>query len=314
MLNTYRIFKKKTALVLGGGAARGIAHLGVIDHIIKNNIKFDAIFGTSAGAIYGSLYAIHQNIEEALKKYKEVIEGVELPDFNDLRYYDESGIKKTLKNMYQSIRKGAWVIKGALRQSLIDRGMFEKILEVFYSDINLEDLPIKTYIIATDLVSGKDIIFTHGELVPIVQGSSSIIGVLPPVEYQNHLLVDGGTTAKLPVFQAIMLGYDKIIAVDVGSTFKEIDKFANVIEVFSRVEKISANRFHQENLRLADLVIRPQVDDIEWFDFKKTDIIFNRGLSKANEMGTDLKNLNDKLFIKRKRLKSDYFNNFCKIV
>lgn len=311
IIKKFNPFNRKTALVLGGGAARGIAHFGVIDFLIKNEIRFDAIVGTSAGAIYGGLFALHGSIDGAVKRYKEVMEGFQLPDFDGLKYHDETGIKNTIKNMYQSIKKGAWVIKGVIRQSLIDEGMFEKLLDVFFGNNELEKLSVRTYVVATDLKSGKDIIFSKGRLAPIVQGSSSIAGLLPPVKYQGMVLIDGGTTAKLPVLHAIKLGYDKIIAVDVGLTFKEIERFNNVIDVFSRIEKIACNRFHENNLRLADIIIRPQVDDLEWFDFKKTDILFKRGFSKAVEMKSDLTKFNKKLVFREKKVFNLNFDKYC---
>ncbi len=313
ILDKFNPFGQKTALVLGGGGARGIAHLGVIEYLMQNHISFDAVFGTSAGALFGSLYAMTQDAQKALFKYREVIEDIDFPEFEKVQADGEPGIKNTVRNMYYSIKKSAWVIRGVIRQSLIERGLFEELLDVFFGDTFLEDLPVRTYIIATDMITGKDIVFTRGKLSPIVQGSSSIAGVLPPVEYKGRMLIDGGTTAKLPVAQAVMMGFNRIIAVDVGSAFKEVDKFNNAIDIFSRIEKIASRRFHFDNTNLADILIRPQLDDLNWYDFKKIDIIYNRGFSKATEMASNLRRFERSLFVKRKHIPESRFMKFCSI-
>lgn len=314
VLNKIPFFKQKTVLVLGGGGARGIAHLGVIEYLVQNRISFDAIIGTSAGALFGSLYAMYNSVEKALSKYREVMDEVDLPDFESSKSSNEPGIRNAVRNMYQSIKKSAWVIKGVIRQSLVDKGMFEEILDVYFGDARLEDLTLKTYIVATDLVTGKDIIFSRGMLAPVIQGSSSIAGILPPVDYQGRVLIDGGTTAKLPVIYAVLLGFKRIIAVDVGSIFKENNNFSNAIDIFSRIEKLTSHRFHIDNISLADILIKPQLEDLSWYDFKKTDIIYNRGFSAANMMGPEIKRFSRRIIPGKKYIPAEKVMGFCEII
>lgn len=162
--------KQKMALVLGGGSARGIAHVGVIKYLEEIHQKPDLIIGTSMGALVGAFYAIGHTSEEMQKIPEEVaVFGLVDPDFS------EGGIK------------GNKVVR---------------FLEKYFGDKTFADCVIPLKIIATNLDTGEKIVFTKGKLVDAVRASISIPGAFVPFKYEWMTLVDGGIVANLAVEEA----------------------------------------------------------------------------------------------------------------
>ena len=180
--------RKKISLVLSGGGARGIAHIGVIEELEKQGYQIHAIAGSSMGALVGGIYAAGK-----LKEFKEWI--LELDKMDVFKLID-----------FTLIRNG--FVKG-------DK-VFNKLKE-FVPDINIEDLSIAYFAIATDVTNKKEFVFNNGNLLKAMRASVAIPNVLTPVKMDEMILIDGGVINNIPLNHAKRSDDDLLIAVNVNA-------------------------------------------------------------------------------------------------
>lgn len=194
---------EKVGLVLSGGAAFGLAHIGVIKELEKNNIPIDYITGTSMGALIGGLYSAGittQKMEELLKKFtRRMITDIDL-----------------------------FAISGG---GLLHGRKVTNILKSLIADINIEDCKIPFRAIATDLYAGEKYVFKSGNLVTAIRASISIPGIFKPVKIGKKVLVDGGAADNLPVDDVREMGAEKVIAVDVCTYYKKKTNIKSAIDI-----------------------------------------------------------------------------------
>ncbi|MGC8764116.1 MAG: patatin-like phospholipase family protein [Acidobacteriota bacterium] len=262
------------ALVLGGGGARGFAHLGVLKVLEREGIPVDLLVGCSAGALVGSLYAFagsSEAAEEALLAYTSS------PDFQDGRYRDiqtiaplekpkEEGFFRRLKRAYKT---AAFFASTLLRESYVKPEEFAANVAGILPDRNIEDSPIPLCIVAADLQTGDEVLLREGPLRLAVQASSAIAGVFPPVRWGGRDLVDGGFVDKVPVEAALRLGADVVIAVDVSLDVAfdgNLDRRGTTLT--TRASAILSEALTQAQVRFADVVIRPDIRKVHWADFR----------------------------------------------
>jgi len=238
--------KTKIGLVLSGGGARGLAHIGVLKVFERENISFDYIAGTSMGAILGAAYASGKTVEE--------IEDVAL---------NFSRRSELIKLLDLSPRK----------RGLLEGHKVREFLGRFFGDITtFEQLQIPMSINAVDLWTGKEIVFTRGELLPALYASSAIPGIFSPVSFQNYFLVDGGVLNNLPVDRAREMGADFIIAVNVHSELTmESDHSSDQVGFSVRIPGffwdsynsllIMMNEMTQQRIRIAkpEIILSPKM-------------------------------------------------------
>ena len=220
----------KVALVLGGGAARGFAHIGAIKALEAQGIVPDLVVGTSAGAVVGALYAAGNGGFELQKLAIQMEEG----QVSDWSLPDRG------------------VIRGEALQNFINNAIGQR---------PLEKLPRLFGVVATDLQSGEAMVFRIGNTGMAVRASSSVPGVFQPVKINGREYVDGGLVSPVPVKAARDMGADFVIAVDIsdqprhGSTKSTIDVLLQTFAIMGQ----SIGRYE---LRGADVVIRPQTAGI----------------------------------------------------
>lgn len=203
---------KKIALVLSGGGARGIAHIGVIEELEKHGYEITSIAGTSMGALVGGFYALGK-----LEEYKEWL--FTLDRFKVFSLFDF-----TLS--WQGFVKGDKVLK--------------KIQE-FISDKNIEELPIPYAAVAVDIIQNKEIVFTSGSVFDAIRASISIPTVFTPVKTEHGLLVDGGVLDNLPVQYVSRTEGDLLVAVNVNANVPVVKP-----EILSKDEKEKASVYQQK--------------------------------------------------------------------
>jgi NTE family protein len=204
--------KKNVSLVLSGGGARGIAHIGVIEELEKQDFNIHSIVGTSMGALIGGVYALGK-----LKEYKDWILKLDKLDVFKLLDFTLSG---------QGFVKGDKV--------------FEELKE-FIPESNIEDLEINYSATATDLTNKKEILFTKGNIYDAIRASIAIPNVLTPFKYKNAILVDGGVVNNIPVNHAKRIKNDILISVNVNADIP-------LINVKQKKNKDSDISFYQRTL------------------------------------------------------------------
>ncbi len=253
----------KIGLALGGGGARGLAHIGVLRVLEKNNIPIYQISGTSIGAIVGGLYAKYRDIDKVEAYLYHLVESPVFKNLN-LDSFDpeteESGYWKEVINSAQRNLSflRMWRYPSAINNSIVN-GIFKK-----YPDDPIEALPIKFAAVATDLISGREIVIVEGSLKQAVIASSSIPGLFPPVEKSNAKLVDGGISDLVPVYVTRGQGSEYVIAVDVTKSLEDIEPLTNGLSIIDRSQTILAFQLARERLAGADLVIRPSSIRFSW--------------------------------------------------
>jgi NTE family protein len=238
--------KPKIALALGGGAARGFAHIGVIKVLEAHGIVPDIIVGTSAGSVVGSLYAGGYSGFELQKI------GLQL---------DEALITDW------SLSTKGLVLRGESLQNYINKTLGQR---------PIEKLPKKLGIVATQLQTGKMIVFQTGNTGMAVRASSSVPGVFQATNISGQDYVDGGLTSPVPVAAAKLMGADKIIAVDISSQ-PEFGSTLGTIDILLQTFSIMGKSISQYELTQADVVIRPELGHIKGTDFQSRNLSILEG-------------------------------------
>jgi NTE family protein len=225
------------ALALGGGAARGFTHIGVIEVIESLGVRPEWVVGTSAGSLVGALYASGMSVLE-LKKQALALDEAELGDWTIT---------------------GRGPLKGEAIERLVNRLIANKPMESF---------PIKFAAVATDLFNGKPIYFTRGNAGQAVRASSAVPGVFEPVSIRGRDYVDGGLVSPIPVSAARALGATKVIAVDISAKpkFQSTDSMP---QMFLQTFAIMGQQMGAIELARADVAIVPEVGDLSAGDFSQ---------------------------------------------
>lgn len=281
--------KLKVALALGGGGARGLAHIGVLKVLERENIPIDIITGTSMGAIIGGVYALKKDIsaiEKVAEKYSKISE------FNIDFSFNEKGEKDKsffLKKMSDFLKKG-YILNLELRRKYIDDGEgIKKIIKELVDDKTFSDTKIPFATVAADLVKGEKVILNQGKLFDALLASSSIPGMFPPVILDKKILVDGGIVDVVPIEVAQSLGANFVIAVSVSQSIKKRREFSNAVEIFFRSDSITSAELRKLQLSFADVLITPKVGRFHWSDFSKPEQCIREGEMAAQDAISELK-------------------------
>lgn len=251
----------RVALVLGGGGARGLAHVGVLEELENANIPIDLIVGCSAGSLVGSLYADYPNAAY-LKALLPLLCRNILMDFN------------------------IWEARYGLCQG---RSM-RKFLRTHLSAKNFNELQIPFYVVATDLCTGELVPIGGGPIIPAVEASCSIPFVFSPVELHGRILVDGCVIDPIPVRIARQIGAELVIAVDLQKLLPRTVP-SNLFGIAIRCIEITFLWQSELFARDADVLIRPELGDIGCFDDAYNQIIYQAGKKAAREVIPQIKEL-----------------------
>jgi len=280
--------RPKVGLVLAGGGARGLSHVGVIKVLEENQIPIDVISGTSMGAIVGALYASGYSADEL----EEITNGLDWADvFNDAtarsretfrRKSDDFGF---LTDYKVTFRDGKIVLPKGIIQGQNLFLELSRLLATTRSIGKFEDLPIPFRLVATDLETGKPVVMTDGDLATAVFGSMAIPGVIPPVERDGHLLIDGGLVNNVPIDLARQLGADIVIVVNVGTEAKPAEEISNFVDVLRQTQILltqSTIDFQLSTMASDDILLLPDFEGLSATSFDQTAALIARGEAAAN--------------------------------
>ncbi|MEA2022114.1 MAG: patatin-like phospholipase family protein [Candidatus Caldatribacteriota bacterium] len=281
--------KLKVGLALGGGGARGLAHIGVLKVLERENIPIDLITGTSMGAIIGGVYALKKDIfaiEKIAEKYSKISE------FNiDFSFSEKERKDKPffLKKMSDFLKKG-YILNLELRRKYINDGEgAKKIIKDLVYDRTFTDTKIPFAAVAADLVKGEKVIIREGKLFDALLASTSIPGMFPPVILNKKTLVDGGIVDVVPIKAAQSLGANFVIAVSVSQSIKKRFEFNNAVDILFRSDSITSAELRKLQLSFADIVITPKVGRFHWSDFSKPEQCVREGEVAAQNAISEIK-------------------------
>lgn len=251
--------KPLVALVLGAGSARGLAHIGVIQVLLEEDIAFDFIVGSSMGAMVGAIYA----------------SGA------DIYMFDK---------MIEHMNTGLMVDVQVPRFGFVAGKRINSFICLLTKNKTFHDLQPPVMVVATDLISGQRIVFDEGPVAEAVRASISIPGVFTPVRKDDMVLVDGAVIDRLPVEVAKDRGADIVIAVDV--TFGPDKKVTinNTMDVFMTALDIMQKHHFDTIGPQADILIQPAVGHIASRDFERSREIVDIGRAATLEKVAEIKN------------------------
>lgn len=263
----------RTALVLGGGGARGMAHVGVLDVLREAKFQPDLIVGTSMGAIAGAAYALDPGAATLSARFVELcnessVLRVERRFSALIGEARQAGWRGRISGLVGNVRKLIVWNRHAMAQSLVDGMILSEMIDRLIDHAHFDATRIPFYAVTFDLNQGSDVVIGSGDMGLALRASSAIPGVLAPVCVDGRLLVDGSVFQELPTPIARRLGADFVIAVDVG---REVDPRApsSSAEVVQRVLHHRGDRIRRENRALADVVISPGVAGVHWSEFSR---------------------------------------------
>lgn len=273
----------KFGLALGGGGARGLAHIGVLKVLEQKGIEIHSITGCSMGAIVGGLYAYFGSVKQVEDFIMDIINH---PKFLELEIDKLSENHKPDKNYFEQffdyVGTRVQALRALNRLSYFDEELTDEMYSVI-PDVPVENFKIKFSAIATDLISGEEINFPEGSLRKIIKASSAIPGIFPPVKYNNYFLIDGSASGSVPAGKVRDIGADRVLAIDVTRELKIIEEPKNVFEILYRAEDISSYHLSMIRLEEANLVISPDVKKLSWADFDEAEKIIAAGEKVAND-------------------------------
>lgn len=264
--------RRKVGLALGGGAARGLAHIGVLEAFEKHGLPIDMISGTSMGAIIGAIYALEPSVEALKARFQAYLASDAFKETRFNQLGDQNGEDAGMfERLLQLAWKGLFYTLVVTRQSYYGKSTSRQNFALMIDDLTFEDTRIPFCTTALDLVSGQEVVFTSGDLRRAVSASCAIPGLLPPVEENGGLLVDGGWIDAVPVAPAFGLGADVVIAVDVASKLDPCGDLDSALDIIGRADSIARWALSTERCRQASLVVRPQNKGSHWADFSQFD-------------------------------------------
>lgn len=269
-------------LALGGGAARALAHIGVIKVLTQARIPIHIISGCSFGALVGGCYAANGDIHEF---ENQVINHIDSDDFrkkafDSLRQSRDKGEKF---NFSRFLRKGVYYSRLLLKQSFFSKEEYAHDLKAVIPDVQIKAMPLIFGCNAVDIHSGHEKEFASGPLQSSIMASCAIPGIFPPITLEGRTYIDGGWVNSIPVSLARKLGSDFVIAVDVSYTVETRRGFTSGMDVIARGAQIKSNRLAEFSRQEADAVIHAEVDDIAWVDFMRAREIIERGETAARK-------------------------------
>ncbi|MBC8204813.1 patatin-like phospholipase family protein [bacterium] len=281
----------KIGLALGGGGARGIAHIGVIHELVEKNIKFDLIAGTSMGSIIGAMYAQMGDPFAVERKLLEYVDSEEFQEMDLHSYHRDAKTKSFFGSVAKRIEEQIVINLSISNPAIFKKEKFIAALDFLLEDGKIENLPVKYAAVAGDLLSGRKHVFTHGDIKTAALASSSIPGFIPPVEFDDMLLTDGEISDLIPVETARELGADFIIAVDVRQELSPPPPLENAMDIFFRAGHIRSNLLSERMLKSADVVIKPDVSSIHWTRFDKVGTLVDLGKEAGRKAAASVKRM-----------------------
>ncbi|KAA3662496.1 MAG: patatin-like phospholipase family protein [Calditrichaeota bacterium] len=265
-------------LALGGGGARGMAHIGVLNVLERHNIPIHCIAGTSIGALVGAGYSLHPDAAQLHTRITEFIHSPKFQKAGLSRFTRKEPAENFFGQVAKYVKQRIVINLAHSKLSVVSSERLYKIISFTLENRNIEQTEIPLAIVASDLFSGEAKTFTRGSIRKAVLASASIPGFLPPVTYNGHYLVDGAVTEPIPVRAAHELGANIIIAVDVGQDVLATQHATkNIVDLMFRTTSITAGNLRNLLLEKADFVIRPDVGDIHWADFSQFDRLVELG-------------------------------------
>jgi NTE family protein len=281
----------KVGLALGGGGARGLAHLGVLEVLEKEKVPIDIVSGTSMGALIGALYAQHRDLSFIKDKIFSLIEKEQVKkleeNFSSLERKASKGQSRLNQPLLFLKEVIFWNIR-LFKKHLVDFEPFESLLLDMYGESQFSDCKIPFLCVSTDLIRQDSVYIQEGLLWKAVFSSIAMPGIFPPIKEDGKILVDGGVLESVPTVALKSRKAGFIVAVSLEKN-TIIHDFRHSMEVASSVDETRHKRLVELALCQADFVLEPATSGFGWADFSKIEQIIDKGRQEAENSVSALK-------------------------
>lgn len=244
--------RPKIGLALGSGAARGFAHIGVIQELKKNNISIDYVAGSSIGAVIGAFFCAGVSLE----RITEILECIDIKHLLDF-----------------SFSKG----------SLIKGKKLEDFFRLFLDSKHIEDLEVPLKIVATDLRKAERIVFSEGDVIKAIRSSIAIPGIFSPIRFEEKILVDGGLIDRVPSSVVRNMGADIVIGVDVGFMPGDDYNPRNIVDIITQSIGIMETQILKNRITNCDILLKPKVLHLCPYSFKNIRECIDGGIKEVQD-------------------------------
>ncbi len=274
--------RPKVGIALGGGGARGLAHVGILKVLEEEGIPIHYISGASVGSVVGAMYAQNPDANALVERFKTTL---------DESFFNQMGLKHLRANYAQegsflhqashSIKRRIVINIAQSRVALLKEIRLSNVLSRLVDEGNIEDTKLPLAIVATNLQTGEDIVFRTGAITNALVASSAIPGFLPPVLHNDEMLTDGGTSCPVPVDLLYKMGAEMTIAVEICMRDFPPMESPNAIEIISRAEMITSRNLARMMAETADVSIFPDTKDVHWSEFFRFDELIEAGMESV---------------------------------
>jgi NTE family protein len=280
----------KVGLVLSGGGAKGLAHIGALKVIEEAGIKIDYIGGSSMGAIVGGLYAAGYTANQLDSIFHEINFNIliqdDIPRSSKTFYEKEESEKYALTLPFDNFKISfpSGLSKGQNLYNLMSK------LTLHLGDIrDFSKLPIPFFCIAANIETGEQVILDSGSLANAVSASGAIPSVFSPVNIDGKILTDGGVINNYPVAELRKRGAELVIGVDVQDSLADRKQLKSIFEILTQINNFRTISHMEENIALTDVYIKPNIKDFSALSFDKGSAIIDSGEVAARNKWEDLK-------------------------
>ncbi len=289
--------RHRIGLVLGGGGAKGAAHIGVLKVLEELKVPIDYIGGTSMGALVASMYASGMSPDE-IERTVTALDWDDLfsdsPPRSEIDWWRKRDDFTILSVFEFGIKDGGVRTPRAFIAGQKIGLLFETLLMPVSNITDFDKLPTPYRAVASDLETGDTVVLKSGRLADAARASMSVPGVFPPVEVNGRLLADGGIVRNLPVDVVREMGADIIIAVDVGQNLPSRENLGSPMAIMNQMVDIMIKenvKAQIDELKKNDIFIRPDLGNISSGDFQRGKEAIERGLQAARQKEAELRRL-----------------------
>ncbi|MDP3540829.1 MAG: patatin-like phospholipase family protein [Azonexus sp.] len=290
--------RPRIGLVLGGGGARGAAHIGVLEVLEKMRVPVDCVAGTSMGALVAGAYAAGLSASAmrtalAAADWNDMF--IDNPSYSEMSYRNKATLRNYLPGSETGITSEGMRYQSGMVSGQKIKLFFNQLVRENQGERNIENLPLPLSIIATDIGNGERVVFREGSLTKAMRASMSVPGLLAPVDYQGRKLVDGGLVDNVPISEVKeRCKADIVIAVNVGSPLLKAESVGSLLTVSAQMVNILTEQNVTRSLAQLtpnDIYIKPDLDGITAGDFPRHAETADRGRVAAEAMIPSLQKL-----------------------
>ena len=293
--------KPKVGLVLSGGGAKGLAHIGALKVIEEAGVEIDYVGGTSMGAIVGALYAAGYSANQLDSIFRAT-------DFVSLI---QDNLPRNAKTFYEKEDSERYALTLPFDNFKVTvptafsggQNIYNELVRLLYhvKDVNdFSKLPIPFVCIATDIETGEEVVLDSGYLPQAIMASGTLPSLFEPSSIDDRVLIDGGVVNNYPIDKVRNMGADVIIGIDVQHDLSKRDALLSATEILSQINNYRTVRDMVQKSKKTDIYIKPDIEAFSVIEFNKADVIIEKGVSAAKEKLNELKGISSKQEIVKK--------------